>query len=293
MAAVQRALASRQPYDLIDDFLAEPLVRAVGVDFFDQLLDGSLHIDDPATKERMRHVIEGVAVKTRFFDAFFNDAVACGLRQVVILAAGLDTRAYRLPLTQNTVVYEIDQPRVTDFKNDALVRLAAAPLASRRTVGVDLRDDWPSALRACGFDDEQPTAWIAEGLLMYLSPHARDQLFTDITVVSATDSRLAADHITKIEAFSEQNVKQVAGQLQQLGLPIAMDDLIFPAAPSHPTDLLTRLGWAVASRPLQEEYAAYGLQLADDEASQAFSAIVTVKATLGSPANRGQCAPAH
>ena len=113
----------------------------------------------------------------------------------MILASGLDTRAYRLPWPADTVVFEIDQPEVIAFKSRTLAELGAEPTAERRTVAIDLREDWPSALQAAGFDPTQPTAWIAEGLLIYLPPDAQDRLFDDITALSAPGSRIATEHM--------------------------------------------------------------------------------------------------
>jgi methyltransferase (TIGR00027 family) len=167
--AASRAVASQGPDALLDDPFAEPLVRAVGLDEFVKVVNGeSFDEDDPAMNRRAMR--EQIAVRTRFFDGFFTAASEAGIRQAVILAAGLDTRAYRLSWPANTDVYEIDQPEVLAFKTATLDGLGAAPTAQRKTVAVDLRDDWPSALRAAGFDSTQPTAWIAEGLLPYLPP---------------------------------------------------------------------------------------------------------------------------
>ena len=113
-----------------------------------------------------------MAVRTRFFDDFFIEAAAAGIRQAVILASGLDARAYRLDWPDGTVVYEIDQPKVIEFKNATMSSIGAEPTADRRAVSIDLRDDWPAALRSNGFDPTQPTAWTAEGLLVYLPPEA-------------------------------------------------------------------------------------------------------------------------
>ena len=91
-------------------------------------------------------------------------------------------------------VYEIDQPQVIEFKSATMASIGATPATEQRTVGIDLRDDWPKALRASGFDETQPTAWSAEGLLVYLPPDAQDRLFDDITALSAPGSRLATEY---------------------------------------------------------------------------------------------------
>src|ERR1700733_2641664 len=150
--AARRAMASKGPNPLIDDPFAEPLVNAVGVDAFIRMMNGEIELaeDDPAfTPQRLS---EGMAVRTRFFDSFFLGAAEAGIRQAVILASGLDTRAYRLPWPAGTVLYEVDQPRVIEFKTRTLADLGAAPTVDRRTIAIDLRDDWVGALRGNGFD---------------------------------------------------------------------------------------------------------------------------------------------
>src|SRR4051812_39320783 len=188
--AASRAIASQGPDPLLDDPFAEPLVRAVGLDSFVRMIDGQVPDDDDPLMNR-RTISEQIAVRTRFFDDFFTAASEAGIRQAVILAAGLDTRAYRLPWPSGAVVFEVDQPEVIAFKTATLDGLGAVPAAARRTVAIDLRDDWPSALRDAGFEPAQATAWIAEGLLVYLPPEAQDRLFDNITALSAPGSRLA------------------------------------------------------------------------------------------------------
>ena len=150
MVAAQRALANRE--GLIDDPFAEPLVRAVGMDFFIRALDGEINLDEVDPEFNLRRAAEGMAVRTRWFDKLFTDAAAAGVRQAVILAAGLDARAYRLPWPDGTTVYELDQPEVIEFKTKTLSGLGANPKADRRTVAIDLRNDWPKALKDNGFD---------------------------------------------------------------------------------------------------------------------------------------------
>src|ERR1700742_4334107 len=163
--AVGRALASRGPNPLINDPFAEPLVRAVGVNFFTRIASGELdpaHVDDNGDFG-MQRMGTMMGVRTRFFDDFFIAAGDEGIRQAVILASGLDARAYRLPWPAGTTVFEIDQARVVQFKTAPVAGRGAPPTAELRTVPVDLRHDWPAALRSAGYDPGKPTAWSAEG----------------------------------------------------------------------------------------------------------------------------------
>src|SRR5215218_3340130 len=225
MVAAQRVLADRE--GLIDDPYAEPLVRAVGLDFFSRALDGEFDLDDVDPRFNMRRAAEGMAVRTRHFDTLFTDATAAGVRQAVILAAGLDARAYRLAWPVGTTVYELDQPEVIAFKGETLAQLGAEPAADRRPVAIDLREDWPKALLDNGFDPTQPTAWIAEGLLIYLPPDAQDLLFDRIDELSASDSRVATEHIPDISAFSDERSQVIADRLKQYGHDIEMSELIY------------------------------------------------------------------
>src|SRR5262249_44788696 len=154
----QRALAASGPDSLIDDPFAAPLVRAVGIDVYTRLVDGKIPVGANSEFDPDR-MARGMAVRTRFYDQFFADATGGGIRQAVILAAGLDARAYRLPWPNGTVVYEVDMPDVIEFKTSTLNKLGAKPTAQRRTVAVDLRDDWAAALQAAGFDPHAAAAW--------------------------------------------------------------------------------------------------------------------------------------
>ena len=153
----------------------------------------------------------------------FTDAAAAGVRQAVILAAGLDARAYRLPWPDGTTVYELDQPEVIAFKTDTLAELGAEPKADRRTIAIDLRDDWPKALLDNGFDPTQPTAWIAEGLLIYLPPEAQDLLFDRINELSAPGSRVATN-TSRTSACSPttSESQEIAERLKKYGHDIEM-----------------------------------------------------------------------
>lgn len=278
MVAAQRALANRER--LIDDPFAEPLVRAVGVDFFNRTLDGEVdfRVIDPAFTPR--RAAEGMAVRTRAFDKLFADAADTGIRQAVILAAGLDARAYRLPWPAGTVVYEVDQPEVIGFKSTTLAQLGAEPTATRRAIGIDLREDWPAALLDNGFDPDQRTAWIAEGLLIYLPPAAQDALFDHITELSAPGSRLATEHIPDVTMFSDERVQRMSERLRQAGSDIEMANLIYHGERSHVVEYLTTHGWRVSLQTMREAYEANGFQFSDDEFTSMFANLSYVTADL-------------
>src|SRR6185437_4582728 len=162
MVAAGRARATRD--GLIDDRFAEPLVRAVGVEFFTRWAAGELdsaQVDVPGAPWGMQRMTDLLGARTRFIDAFFADAAAAGIRQAVILASGLDARGYRLQWPAGTTVFEIDQPEVIEFKDRTIAGLGARPTADIRAVGIDLRHDWPSALRRAGFDARRPAVWAA------------------------------------------------------------------------------------------------------------------------------------
>jgi methyltransferase (TIGR00027 family) len=144
-------------------------------------------------QERIRSISGYAASRTKWFDEFFIAAGAGGIEQAVILAAGLDARAWRLPWNEGTVVYEIDQPKVLEFKSETLHARGADPAIRHVAVPVDLRHDWPKALRDAGFDASKPTAWAAEGLLPYLAADGQDLLFERIAQLSAQDTRVGVE----------------------------------------------------------------------------------------------------
>ncbi|MCV7030066.1 class I SAM-dependent methyltransferase [Mycobacterium sherrisii] len=279
--AARRAMASRGPNPLIDDPFAEPLVNAVGVQAFIRMMNGELETpdDDPAfTTQRLS---EGMAVRTRYFDTFFLEAVEAGLRQAVILASGLDTRAYRLPWPDGTVLYEIDQPRVIDFKTRTLADLGAAPVTDRRAVAVDLRDDWPSALRANGFDSSRPTAWIAEGLLGYLPPDAQDRLFDNITALSCAGSRIGTGYVPDIRDRVRKRGRELSERWRRMGLDLNWSELVYDGERNDVVAYLNERGWETTVRTTPEMYAHNGFEFPTDPSAAVFGDIRYVTATLG------------
>ncbi|KUI06451.1 SAM-dependent methyltransferase [Mycobacterium lehmannii] len=264
MVAAARAIASRESDPLFVDPYAAPLVRAVGIDFFTGLVDGGIEGNDidGAGADFMARMI---AVRTRFFDDFFLTSTGGGIRQAVILASGLDSRSYRLPWPDGTVVYEIDQPQVIEFKTATMASLGASPSAQLRTVGIDLRDDWPNALRDIGFDLAQPAAWSAEGLLVYLPPEAQDKLFDDIGTLSTPGSRLATEYHPDAAATIGERSKAISKQWGENGVHLDISHLFYEGERSHVVDYLTEHGWQVSTKSRPEVFAGYGREFPDTE----------------------------
>jgi methyltransferase (TIGR00027 family) len=296
MVATARAMASRAPDPLIDDPFADPLVRAVGIEFFVNMLDGKIPLED-IPNANPNGMIDVMAVRTKFFDDFFltatgggNSVTATGggnsaeattsgnIRQVVILASGLDSRAYRLPWPAGTVVYEIDQQAVIDSKTHTLAALGAKPSAEHRPLAVDLRDDWPAALRANGFDTSQPTAWSAEGLLAYLPPDAQDRLFDHITALSAKGSRLATEFHPDGPAVMAERQKVMADRWKERGFDLDLSDLMYKGDRTPASDYLAALGWRLSTQRRTEVFATYGRELADHEVTAALRNSISITA---------------
>ena len=271
MVAAGRARATRSA--LIDDPFAEPLVRAVGVDFFTRWARGELDsadVDVPGAAWGMQRMTDMLAARTRYIDAFFAATAAAGVRQVVILAAGLDARGYRLPWAPGTTVFEIDQPEVIEFKTATITGLGAEPTADVRAVAIDLRHDWPSALRAAGFDSDRPAAWAAEGLLGFLPPEAQDRLLDSITALSADGSQLVAE----VFLNSSPNLQALNGATQkwrEQGLDVELENLGFPGERNDAASYLENSGWQVSRTPVNQLLADTGLPLQSDDDDAPFS----------------------
>jgi methyltransferase (TIGR00027 family) len=275
MVAAARAMASTADRPLIDDPFAEPLVRAVGVDLFTRLASGDLRpedLDDDADAG-MQRMTDNMAIRTKFFDEFFLGATAVAtsdgaatskpIRQAVILASGLDSRAYRLRWPAGTTVYEVDQPEVIDFKTRTLAQLGAEPTSERRTVAIDLRNDWPTALAQAGFDPNQPTAWSAEGLLGYLPPEAQDRLLDTITALSAPGSRFATESAPNIDPADQdqllERMRTAAQRWRHHGFDLDISELVYLGDRNEAQSYLADHGWQITGSNINELFAANGL----------------------------------
>ncbi len=282
MVAAGRAMATRDPRGLIDDPFAEPLVRAVGVELFTNMMDGELDLDaiENSSPVRMQAMIDGMAVRTRYFDDYFINATATGVRQAVILASGLDARAYRLPWPAGTVVYEIDQPRVIDFKTTTLADIGAQPTATRHAVPIDLRADWPTALKAAGIDTTAPIAWLAEGLLIYLPPEAQDRLFDHITALSVPGSTIATEFVPGIVDFDADRVREMSGPFKEHGVDIDMASLVYAGERNHVLDYLKDNGWGVEGVTRTELFKRHGIDVPATENDDPLGEIIFISGRL-------------
>src|SRR6201994_1832008 len=199
LVAAARAAETEREEPLIQDPFAKVLVAGAGPGVWEYMLDDALVAKIESVDAEIAAVFQNMgnyqAVRTHFFDDYFTKASDAGLRQVVILASGLDSRAYRLNWPAGTVVYEIDQPKVLEYKSTTLTEYGAKPSATLRHVPIDLRQDWPKALREAGFDATEPTAWLAGGRLSSLPGDAQDRLFEQVSELSAPGSRIAAETV--------------------------------------------------------------------------------------------------
>jgi methyltransferase (TIGR00027 family) len=244
-----RALEAQKPDPLAVDPYAEMFCRAVGGDWAD-VLDGKRPEHQLKSREFGEHFVNFQGARTRYFDDYFHHAADAGVRQVAILAAGLDSRAYRLPWPGGTTIYELDQPQVLEFKREVLAQHGAQPRTERREVAVDLREDWPQALRDSGFDAAQASAWIAEGLLIYLPAAAQDQLFTGIDALAGPASRLAVEDGAPMppdEFAAAVEAERNAGEDQRVFHQLVYNERCAPA-----DQWFGERGWTAVATPLAD-----------------------------------------
>ncbi|MDZ4264666.1 MAG: class I SAM-dependent methyltransferase [Mycobacterium sp.] len=283
MVAAARAAETDRPDPLIRDPYARILVADAGTGAWELMLDDAFMAKvadtDAEIAAMFQHMGNYQAVRTHFFDDFFAKAADAGIRQVVILASGLDSRAFRLPWPAGTTVYEIDQPKVLEYKAATLARHGVAPSADRREVAVDLRQDWPAALVKAGFDIATPTAWLAEGLLMYLPADAQDRLFTQVTELSAPGSRVAAETMgIHAEDRRERMRERFASLTAKFGVqPMDITELTYEDPDRADVAVwLAEHGWRSGALSSNDEMRRLGrfVEIADSD-GQSFSTFVT------------------
>ncbi|MGC2565939.1 MAG: SAM-dependent methyltransferase, partial [Mycobacterium sp.] len=237
-------------------------------------------VDDDAGFPRM---VDTFAARSRFYDDYFAAAGAAGVRQVVIVASGLDARPYRLSWPVGTTLYEIDQPEVIEFKTKTLAGLGVVAGVEHRPVGIDLREDWPAALKSAGFDAAQSTAWLAEGVLIgFLPPEAEVRLLDNVIAFSAAGSTFAADYgsVRGQTQTEQQQARIMTDRWREHGLDLHIPDLTYPGEHTDVAAYLREHGWDTNRSGLADLFATAGLAPLDAGAQAGAAASISfVRAT--------------
>ncbi|WP_338692587.1 class I SAM-dependent methyltransferase [Streptomyces sp. Q6] len=204
--------------------------------------------DDEASRRRRLAVSFSIVIRTKFLDDLLQRASASGVRQVVLLGAGMDSRAFRMDWPEGTRLFEIDTAAPLDFKASVLRHERAVARCERITVATDLRENWPDALAAAGHDPAAPTVWIAEGLLIYLPEDAVELLLARISAQSTSGSWLGLTLGSRgvIERFGSDAVPGSAASMWVSEMP------------GDPVGWLAGHGWKADCHTLRERAAAYG-----------------------------------
>ena len=240
--AAARARESERADRLFDDSLAATLAGPEGFTWLERL-EAAAQADGPGLYP---------VIRTRFFDDFLLDSCRrLGVRQVVLAAAGLDTRAYRLNWPPEVYMYEMDLPEVLDAKEAVIEAAGAKASCKRRTIHVDLsQETWPEALLAVGYQPERPSVWLIEGLLYYLTRTAVHGLLEKVRALTASGSLLGLDVMNRGLFFSPVAwPMQVA--LAQRGAPGRFGT-------NDPETLMARHGWDADATQPGEEGAGFG-----------------------------------
>lgn len=258
------------------DQYAEVFCRRVGGEWI-AAVEGT-DPEHPLQTEFGESFVTFQGARTKYFDEYFTRAIDAGIKQVVLLAAGLDSRAYRLPWADGTVVYELDQPQVLEFKRETIDGLDDSPRAERREVAIDLRDDWPRALQDSGFDPARPSAWIAEGLLIYLPATAQEQLFAGIDALAAPGSFVGIEEAEPMpdEAFEAKRAEAAASDEENAFFTLVYNQQHEPAQ-----RWFGSRGWDAVATPLHRYLVDVGrpVPAPDSEAGLMTGTITLVSAT--------------
>ncbi len=275
--AAARAAETRGEKPLISDPFAQVFLDAAGDGVWNWHSAGQLPAEvvqaEPTLPLQMQAMVGYMASRTAFFDKFFLDATGAGIRQAVILAAGLDARSWRLAWPAGTTVYELDQPRVLDFKASTLGEHGAQPACNRIAVAVDLRQDWPEALRQAGFDAKAPSAWSAEGLMPYLPAAAQELLFNRVQGLTAPGSRVAVEALgptfldPQVRAKRRERMDRIRTLMAQVDPQREVprtDELWYFEQREDVGDWFGRHGWDVTVTPSDALMAGYGRAAANE-----------------------------
>jgi methyltransferase (TIGR00027 family) len=269
--ASARAVETEGENPLISDPFARVFLDAAGDGLWNWYSASQLPAEvlqaEPSLQLQMKAMVGYMACRTAFFDQFFIDASDAGIRQAVILAAGLDSRAWRLPWPDGVTVYELDQPRVLEFKSSTLAEHGAQPACNRVAVPVDLRQDWPTALRQAGFDASAPSVWSAEGLMPYLPAAAQELLFERVHGLAVAGSRVAVEALgpkfldPEFRANRRERMERIRALVTKLDPRRQMpnnEELFYFEEREEVGDWFGRHGWDVTVTAAHELMAGYG-----------------------------------
>jgi methyltransferase (TIGR00027 family) len=272
--AAARGLEAQKPTPAVVDEYAEVFCRAAGGMWAD-VLDGKPTDLPLTTTDFGEYFVNYLAARTHYFDGYFAAAADAGVRQIVLLAAGLDSRAYRLAWPAGTVVFELDRREVLDFKGEALAACGATPSADRREIAVDLREDWPQALQHSGFDADAPSAWIAEGLLIYLPASAQGELFSSVDALAAQGSHIAVEDTVPLD--TETFALKRRESLYQTADGNNFFTLTYNERHAVADQWLAQHGWDAAVTPLNDYLRSLGRPLpAEDSDAAAMSSRISL-----------------
>lgn len=264
--AAMRAVETLKRNALIRDEYARHFVAATRVEapFFSEIVeDGALRQD-----AEVDLFASYIGMRSRYFDDYLIAAGQSGIVQVVVLAAGLDARSHRLRWPAGTLVYELDLPKVLQFKRRVFQECGAAGSPLVRSAPVDLRADWPKVLRDAGFDPTQPTAWLAEGLIPYLPRSGRELLFARVADLSSRGSQIAGEDFAAGESSTTSVVDAMSqnGPLRKMlnvaaGRGERPSGLWFGGDRMDPARWFVGHGWQVADTTTRELFVRYGQTL--------------------------------
>jgi methyltransferase (TIGR00027 family) len=250
--ASARAIETNRADALADDPYAAAFVRAAPMP--NQMPTTPEELEQLSPADSWVRTWRYMGVRTRYFDDFCARSGDAGLRQVVILASGLDARPFRLTWAAGTTVYEIDRAPMLDFKRGVLEQLGATANCDHHLVAADLRESWTTALCAAGFQPGTPTAWLIEGLLPYLPPSAATQLLTDLSRLSAPGSRAAIEDPKRIsQALPDDEYQWAADQWG-----VDLRTLLHEDQHHDATAVLRALGWQAGTEPIAAAANRYG-----------------------------------
>jgi methyltransferase (TIGR00027 family) len=272
--AYLRALETKRPDRLFSDPLAGEFVKASGW----TPPDGTeTHLADTSDEVRSfwGTIAQSAIVRTRFLDDFVIDACAADVRQFVILGAGLDARAFRLNWPPGIRLFELDVDEVMRFKERVITSVGATPHVQRIVVLSDLRGDWLSDLTGAGFDASTPTAWIAEGLLIYLTEGENEALLATISGASVPGSRLALT----LGGRGSLDVPGAANDIPMnddapLDSYASVNAMWKSEAPDDPAAWLAQHGWKADVFSARERATAYGRPLPESAPDSATRSLV-------------------